>query len=139
MAASSILRYPNLLSAKAGRADAVPIQTDAIGRRVFRVDQEPANAGDYKPSPQGGMPQARGPETYTEPVQQAAQMGGFSPEQALKAVQRIRQVPNASSGLFGLNRNDYLRLLPETGGRRPSSPVLQALAGLRNLRAQGQL
>lgn len=133
------IQFPTLRKAAAGTLGTGDIRTDAIGRRMLRTDQERNQAGSFVR--QGGTPQPRGPEVYTPALLQAAARLRLPANRATgpRVMEAIRQVPNAKGGLFGLSPQEYQVYLPETKGRQPSDPRLQALAGLRKLMNNGRV
>lgn len=109
----SALRYPNLLNAQSGRQ--VGVEQDALGRALVRNPERPNSANDFFPSG-GGIAHPKGPETYSDAINDAQQMS---------------MSPQSPGGIGGLTKRDYQTYLPETGGTRPPSARLQALAAIR--------
>jgi len=127
------LGLPMLNKARAGNLSRRDVKTDAIGRRVLRVDQERQQLPNYKQ--QGGTPQARGPETFIPFLLGAAKLGGIDPSKATapSVLAALTGGNTSQGGLFDLSPEEFAAYLPETQGRRPSDPRLQALAGLRKM------
>lgn len=115
----SQLNYPSLLNAQAGRP--ANMEMDAIGRALI-------------PNMQRAQPAT--PNKYYEDILKAVQDIGGSPSTAPYAQpdqpqQGRLQMPQTPGGIGNLSREDYQRYMPETGGRRPPSARLQALAVAR--------